>query len=102
LKFRQHAIDAVHVQPEQVLDPVVGLGPSARRRAHRSEPRQDIRRRGVAPRGRLVGDPQARVGGPRQREDDPHVEATPIPSRGLVGEQIYVRMSRGEKDQSAS
>ena len=39
LKLGQDPVGAVHVEPEQVLDPVVGVGAAARRRAHLREPR---------------------------------------------------------------
>jgi len=48
LKLRQDAVDAVHVEAEQVLNPVVGVGAAARRRAHLRKPRPD--------RGRWRGD----------------------------------------------
>ncbi len=38
LELRQDAVDAVHVEAEQVLDPVVGVGAAARGRAHLREP----------------------------------------------------------------
>ena len=41
LELRQDAIDAVHVEPKQVLDPVVGVGAAAWGRAHLRKPRPD-------------------------------------------------------------
>jgi hypothetical protein len=41
LELRQHMIHAVHAEPEQVLDPVVGVCAAARRRAHLGDPRPD-------------------------------------------------------------
>src|SRR5207253_1340322 len=43
LEFRQDAVDAVHVEAEQVLDPVVGVGAAARRWAHLRKPGPDRR-----------------------------------------------------------
>jgi hypothetical protein len=41
LVLRQDVVGAVHVEAEQVLDPVVGVGAAARRRTHLREPRPD-------------------------------------------------------------
>jgi hypothetical protein len=43
----QDAVGAVHVQAEQVLDPVVGVGAAARRGAHLGDPRPHRRTRRV-------------------------------------------------------
>jgi len=39
LELGQHAVSAVHVQAEEVLDPVVGVGAATRRRPHLRDPR---------------------------------------------------------------
>ena len=41
LELGQDAVDAVHVEAEQVLDPVVRVGAAARGRAHLRQPRPD-------------------------------------------------------------
>ena len=41
LELGQDAVGAVHVETEQVLDPVIRVGAAARRRAHLREPRPD-------------------------------------------------------------
>ena len=45
LEFRHHMVGAVHVEPQQVLDPVVGVGAAAGPRAHLRDPRPDRARR---------------------------------------------------------
>ena len=47
LELRQDAVDTVHVEAEKVLDPVVGVGAAARRRAHLRKPGPDRRGRRV-------------------------------------------------------
>src|SRR5438270_11053765 len=47
LKLGDDVIDAVHVEPEQILDPVVRVGATTRRRAHLRQPRPDRGSRGV-------------------------------------------------------
>ena len=43
LELWQDAVNAVHVEAEQFLDPVVGVGATARRRAHLRKPWPDRR-----------------------------------------------------------
>ena len=47
LELGQDTVGAVHVQAEEVLDPVVGVRPAARRWAHLRNPWPDRRGRGI-------------------------------------------------------
>jgi hypothetical protein len=47
LELGEDAIGAVHIEAEQVLDPVVRIGAAARRRPHLGDPRPDTRGRSV-------------------------------------------------------
>ena len=56
LEVGQYACDAVHVQAEQILDPVIRIRASTRGRTHLRDPRPD-RRRGSVDRDRARRDP---------------------------------------------
>src|SRR5271166_97722 len=49
LELRQHPIDAVHIQAQRVLDPIVGVGTATRRRPHLHQPRPYGARRRLNP-----------------------------------------------------